>query len=283
MTQDFESSADNWALSRPIYDAEDPRNSSLTILALRDRASQFEQIDNSRCMELFSDPLSATAELLLVTNETALNHNGTSMFGGWVSGAHSQRWEASNGWICAGHNSIPWTRYCSLGWALEFHDNWNFSTAWAGSFQNDWDKINGRKPVDQTVHVKHCLMGQQADNLQTRCGLHYNFYLLVLIIAVTAVDTLLICLVAAAHRESTLVVLGDAVADALNPCEDNGTSGPEDRSQSRDEITTSIKFLAVNRWPVTPSPRWFAAVSLRAWIISLSLYVETSRFARLPY
>jgi len=270
VTRDFESSPDDWAISRPIYDSEDPRNSSAKIFALRDKASQFALIENSKCMELFSDPLSATAELLLVTNETSLSHNGTSLFGGWLNGAHSQRWEASNGWICAGHNGTPWTRYCSLSWALEFHDSWNFSTAFAGSFQNDWDKIVGREPTDQTVYVTHCLVGERAD-LQTRCGLHYNFYLLVLIIVVTAADTLLICFVAAAHNEPTLVVLGDAVAEALETRKD-------DRS-----TTTSSKFLAVNRWPDEPCPRWFAAISLRTWIISLSLYVETFDSVRLLY
>ena len=277
MTRDFENSTDDWALSRPIYDPGDPRNSSQTIFALRERASEFVQINNSECMEYYSDPLSATAELLLVTNETSIDHNGTSMFGGWVSGAHSQRWEASTGWICSGHNGTPWTRYCSLNWALEFHDHWNFSTAWAGSFQNEWDRIHDREPADHTVYVNHCLMGKKADSLQTRCGLHYNFHLLILIVAITAIDTLLICCVAAAHSEPTLVVLGDAVAEALKMRDDHGTSGSEVLPQSRDRVATSNKFLAVSRWPDKPYPRWFMAVSLRIWIISLSLYVQTFR------
>lgn len=219
-------------------------------------------------MELFSNPLSATAELVLVINETSNGYNNTSLFGGWISGSIPPRWEASTGWICAGHNGKKWTRYCSLDWAQSFDHNWNFSLEWAKSFQNEWG--GAALPNDSTVYVDHCQVGARADDLSFRCGFHYNFNLLLLIIVLTAIDTGLICSVAAAHDEDTLVIFGDAVAKALEIYGHDG-NGQSEQSSEQEQDSSSAVALVVGRWPDYGCPRWSSAVQRSAWIYSIGL------------
>jgi hypothetical protein len=253
VTTDFLSIQDDWTISQPNFFDKEEFNNAAALLELNTRARGFEQLNNSQCMDWAVNPLNATAELVLVTNETYHSNNESTLIHGFISGNNAPRWEASTGWVCSAYNKPGWPRYCSPQWAHSFQDRWLVKLG----------PMAQRPPVHELLLVEHCLAGQRVD-MKSRCEINYNADILILVCVLTAVDAMIIiCCMVMMQKQSTLMQLGDAIAEAL----ERNTAALENSMPS-----TSVKCEAfkVQDWPRKGDsrPRWSSAVSLKTWIVS---------------
>lgn len=208
------------------------------------------------CAQRNVDPLKATASVIVVIRDTAsTQNNGSSLMDGWVSGW--QAWADSHTWVCNAQYRGNW--YCDATFAATFGDNWKVSAG------------------PNTVSVDHCLVGPEANN-EERCGLHYNAYIMGVVCVFAFLMVILIWVVWLQHvrtKESdhgrskrTLVTIGDAIASLLALPEDteDATKKPQSTKPQR-----NFTELVKGEWEVVPRTRWFKAVSIWTWIVSLCL------------
>jgi hypothetical protein len=258
VTADFLDLHDDWALQRPILDPTISHNSS-AIYALHETAHSFTRYSNLDCIELYIDPRTASAEVVLVTNTTASQNNESSLVFGFISGSDGADWNMATAWICP-FQEVKHSRFCTIEWAREFYDSW--------TVYQKFTTPDGQSHDVQMV-VDHCLVGKQATNMADRCELLYNKGILFTVCVVTAVGAALILGVCFFFQKHTLVHVGDAVAEAL----ENGSSlacqstDLPSLTAGRQECVTMLR----SNWSSINRPRWHQAVTMKSWIISLTL------------
>jgi hypothetical protein len=255
VTEDFLASDDDWAISRPNYFDLETREDRRSLEALRTKAHDFDRKENLDCIRAYHDPLKATAELVIVTNQPSTSYNGSSLVHGWTSDGGNS-WFGATNWVCAAYVPRDQPHQCFEEWIRSLH---------GGEWKLRLTDYVGRH-IDKTFTVRYCLMGRTAgpDSPSRLCGLHYNFDLLILIIILTTIDTGIICCVAWLHQDPTLVLIGDAISNSL---ESKGDFDRRDLSGSSQETTVTtnpIVELRPGLWPVH-APRWSSAVSKRTW------------------
>jgi hypothetical protein len=259
VTKDFLDLHDDWAIQRPILDSTISHNSS-AIYALHKTAHNFTRYSNLDCIELYIDPRTASAEVVLVTNTTASQNNGSSLVFGFISGSDAADWNSATGWICPPNRGNKDDRFCTMEWAREFYDSW--------TVYQKFTTPDGQRHDVQMV-VDHCLVGDQATNMADRCELLYNKGILFTVCVVTMVEAVLILGVLVLFQKHTLVNIGDAVAEAL----ENGSSlacqstNPPSLAAGRWECVTMLR----SKWSSTNRPRWHQAVTIKSLIISSTL------------
>lgn len=125
--------------------------------------------------------------------------------------------------------------------------------------------VNPTGAIRDTVRVEHCLVGEEVD-MRSVCEVNYNADILILLCVLTAADTFIIFYIAMAHKEPTIVQLGDAIADAL----ERNTTPPDISNVS---LSTNNETHNAQDWPGNGVGRlfWFSAVSRKTWIVSLFL------------
>jgi len=260
VTSDFLEVRDDWTTQRPILDPTIAHNSSV-IYALHEGARNFTRYSNLDCMELYIDPRTASSEVVLVAATAASQNNGSSLIFGFISGSDSSQWNAATAWICPNRGDKH-DRFCTMEWANEFYDNWTV-----------YQKFTTPDGQSHDVHmtVDHCLVGDRATDTDERCELLYNKGVLFAVCVLTFVDSLLILGILILCRKHTLVHIGDAIADAL----ENGSSFVRHSPHSPAPIVGSWGRVALtrSRWCSASRPRWYQAVTTKAWITSSIMYV----------
>lgn len=274
-TSDVIHTVDNWAishpavpwnLSRPSVDRQPPDTVSnryqnvSSVYDLHSMAEHFTRWERIECLKNYIDPLESTRALLLVSsNVTAAQNNGSSLIGTWISGWYA--WNRDNQWICHVNdmhvpNSNKW---CTWERASQLVDEWAVRT-----FDNT------------TILVDHCLVGEAGDNDQ-RCGLHYSSYILPIVCISTLSEGFLILWTWSRLRNpeknpgvKTLITMGDAVAEFLeNP------SIVEERETNSDSGVVNLWLggVSIQQSPWIPERRlsWLKAVDVRTWMLSLLL------------
>lgn len=205
VTGDYLTVQDDWAITRPGYFDYESDEDRESLKALRLNATGFDRKNNIECVQAYRDSLKATAELVLVTDESSASYNGSSLVHGWISGG-GLSWEGTTMWICSADMPEGHNRHCSEEWVRSFQGDWKFKI---------WPRDGNNRGIEKTVTIDHCLMGETADR---KCGLHYNFHILLLIMIFNAIDTGIIWFIAKLHKrdkDPTLVLLGDAIAYSL--------------------------------------------------------------------
>lgn len=274
-TSDVIERADIWALSHPIVPLNLPRPSVdrqppdtvsnryqnvSSVYALHSLAKEFTRWERKECLENYIDPLKATRAVLLVSsNVTAAQNNGSSLVGTWISGWYA--WNRDDQWICrvSDMDSPQSKKWCTWERANQFIDEWAVRT-----FDNT------------TMLVDHCLVGEAGDNNQ-RCGLHYSAYILPIVCVSTLSEGLLILWTWSRLRNpednpkvKTLITMGDAVAEFLETpfaVEDSETYSGSDVDSPR------VDSLNIQASPWSPEQRlsWLKAVDPKTWTFSLLL------------
>jgi hypothetical protein len=261
VTNDFLQLQDDWDVDRSSHFSNDAlqEGQKASILALRSKAASFEYMTNIECMTAYIDPLNATAELILVANETSARNAGSSFVDGWIMGDRPTFWDSASTWICDAHYSPSTVHWCLLDFARTFQDHWTLNITYrdAGS--------------TEPVLVDHCLVGNSAD-IKSRCGFHYNAVLVIWVIVFTVVDTAIIGYIVIRHADPTLRILGDAIALELDRSErDHETFNDRVDDKIPQEKRKTNARLMKGHWPMHNRPRWFSAVSRKTWIISICL------------
>jgi hypothetical protein len=259
VTSDFLQFQGDWDVSNTGHFANDAlqENQKASILSLRSKAANFQQMSNIECMTAYIDPLNATAELILVANSTSAQNAGFPFVDGWIMGDRPTVWDSASTWICDAHYSKSTIHWCLLDFARTFQDNWSLNITYRDSAE--------------PVFVDHCLVGDSAD-IKSRCGFHYNAVLVILVIVFTIVDTAIIGYIVVRHGDPTLRILGDAIALELDRS-DRGHAEFSDRFDDKisQENQMSGARLVKGYWPLHNRPRWFSAVSRKTWVISICL------------
>lgn len=275
-TSDVSDAVDNWTLvhpvvptvKRPSVDRELPdpvsnryQNVS-SVYALHSLVKEFTQWQRRQCLENYINPLESTRALILVsTNVTAAQNNGSSLIDTWISGWYAWNW--GHNWICRGDtmdvpNSVRW---CTWERASQWIDEWVVKT-----------------PDNSTMLVDHCLVGEAGDNNQ-RCGFHYSIYILPIVCFSTLAEGLLILWTWSRLRNpeinpeaKTLITMGDTIAEFLER-----PFSVEDRETYSDNgnpvVTPRLDSLSIQAGPWTPERRvsWLKVVNVKTWILTLLL------------
>ena len=253
VTSDFLTAADNWEVTRPITDPTIFANRSSSMYALHENARNFTRLDNLQCMERYIDPLQATSDLVLVSNVTTAQNNGSSLIFAWMSGSDSMNWNGATNWICSSHENAYYTSYCSIDKAQHYADDW----------------VVLGPSMNATIY--YCLVGEQGDN-GNRCGFHFSAYIMATVCLLTSIETILISWTTFKHRTPTIVTVGDAIAEFLkDPDESTGGSSTLVPVVPKHSKGQTIARLGVTFWNGEHRIYWFKAVSLNAWLISTSL------------
>lgn len=259
VTSDFLQFQGEWDVGNTGHFSNDALQESqkASILNLRSKAADFQQMSNIECMTAYIDPLNATAELILVSNDTSAQNAGFPFVDGWIMGDRPTVWDSASTWICDAHYSHSTIHWCLLDFARTFQDHWSLNITYRDSAE--------------PVFVDHCLVGDSAD-IKSRCGFHYNAVLVILVIVFTVVDTAIIGYIVVRHADPTLRILGDAIALELDRSERDQemfSDGVDDKIPQ--EIRKSGARLMKGYWPIHKRPRWFSAVSRKTWAISICL------------
>lgn len=235
------------------------------IQGLKLRASNFTRVDSRSCLELYVDPLGSLGDLLVVArNLTSVQNNGSSIIQGWINGNAATEWSNANFWVC---NSLSWTQgtpFCNLDRTKENIGSWTLET---------WEA-----PHQQIVAVDHCLLGEQADNME-RCGLHFSTSIMGVVCCFTLFGCLLVSWITWNLREPTMVTMGDAIASFLEKPEDFGMLEPNaDAPVLRTLKTTIVPYRKevvvtdVVKWLPVHSNSWFCAASRTTWAWSALIF-----------
>jgi hypothetical protein len=166
--------------------------------------------------------------------------------------------DSASTWICEAHYTPARIHWCLLSFARTFQDNWTLN-------------ITYQDPeVAEPVVVDYCLVGDSVD-IKSRCGLHYNAILVILVIVFTIVDTAIIGYIMVRHSDPTVRILGDAIALESDRSEQNHEEF-SDRSDNvpRGKRKTGAKLMK-GYWPIRHRPRRYSAVSRKTWVISICL------------
>jgi hypothetical protein len=272
VTQDFQTSGDNWTLSDPLahkswWKGPTFGQNTTMIYALQDEATTYTVMNTTDCVKLFVDPLTPTSSLILVAaNLTTAQANGSSLIDGWVSAW--ELWSHSTSWICEAYQLADETpKYC----------DWQFAETFADTWQLSWP---------EPIAVDHCLVGPQGNNNE-RCGLNYSVYILAIVCGCTLVQWLLIWWTCRHHqrlcatriaeaRGRTMITMGDAIQSYLEYPDPAWTDFDDiaklaDSHRSRLQKALTIEDMI---WPTKHRVSWFRAVGTSGWAISTMLYVN---------
>lgn len=255
-------------LGRPSSDREPPDTVSnryqnvSSVYALHGMAKEFTRWQRKECLKHYIDPLESTRALILVsTNVTAAQNNGSSLIGTWVSGWSA--WNRDSQWICSIENrQAPYSgKWCIWDRASQWVDEWPVST-----FDNT------------TILVDHCLVGEAGDNDQ-RCGFHYSVYILPIVCISTLSEGLLILWTWFRLRNpetnpkvKTLITMGDAIAEFLE--KPSRADVENDEIHNGDPVATpQLDGISIQAGPWSPERRvsWLKAVDGKTWTLSLLL------------
>lgn len=266
VTEDFLQVNDDWSVSRPFGSDLAVYENGPTVSDLHVAASNFTKLNITQCIEAYIEPLKVTSELVLVLEW--LSHqqpNRASLV--FRSLSQNPRryspWDLASDWICASYSyrgkslRNPW-RFCEITWARTFEDHWLINVPY---MQADPLAVTSNSS-GRDVLVKHCLVGDFADN-SSRCGLHYNAVISVFICVVTILDTVIVAWIALRHREPTMVVIGDALAEFLR--------NPESRPQPNAEIASKgIIDFGQAVWRPTKN-RNYAVLRWKIWMLAMAM------------
>lgn len=216
-------------------------------------AKNLTRLEKSACIDSFIDTLNATRALIVVaSNVTSAQQNGSSLISGFLSGWDV--WFRNGFWICEAYDPL-YGRWCTREWANTFVDQWVVS-------------FNVTNPDSPKALVDYCLVGDSGDNSQ-RCGMHYSAFLLPAVCVCTLLESLLIRWTSLKHREKTMLVMGDAIADFLEhrdiAMRDVGTDNTSTTARPSPVIVAETPWVPVPRLP------WFNVVSIPTWTASLVL------------
>ncbi|KAI1445340.1 hypothetical protein F5Y02DRAFT_130179 [Annulohypoxylon stygium] len=272
-TSDYFVATDDWSQVHPFPHHWDPppadalrselQNASL-VFSLQELGKRFKRLEKEKCMEAYIDPLQSTAALVLVaSNMTSSENNGSSLITGFISGWEYKyaEWGKSNFWICAAYQQ---TRWCDLQWAETFVDQW----------------VYGSPNIDLPyVGIDYCLVGESGDNT-SRCGLHYNVTLIGIVSALTLLESLLIFSVWPLHRRQliirglyktrasygaeTMVTMGDAIGDFLRE---------HSEIMPRRYYGIGDTDIRETLWCSKTNTSWFHAVSRSTWMVSITVFI----------
>ena len=221
---------------------------------LHQEAKHFARMDVVECIKQYANPMNATAKLVLVTNETAEENNGSSLISAWMSNYDPSQWNRRSLWMCNIHYSKGW---CTPERSLSPEGAWIIQS---GS--------SGLPGPTQNNTINFCLVGEQANGFD-RCGFHYSAPILILVCICTGIGTVLIGWVKFRHSKPTLVLIGDIISTSLQEAgqhlEQKSNTGKEETT-----ATSKIATLQVTTWS-EERPLWFTAISVRAWIVSIGL------------
>ena len=173
-------------------------------------------------MEKYIDPLTATSELVLVSNSTSQMQNGSSLIWGWISGSDPVHWNTATGWICEKVDPVN-DFYCKIDWTTKYIDHW----------------------MVREGFINHCLIGQEGNNAN-RCDFNLSTDVMCIVSLFTLTGSLLIAWTARKHRQPTLVTVGDAAAEFLK--KQDGTTARDPTSTSRTSTSQNVAILGVRRW-----------------------------------
>jgi len=115
--------------------------------------------------------------------------------------------------------------------------------------------------------VKYCLSEKPAQ----QCKLQYNIPIAIIVIAMTALKTVFICIVAFGVKESPILTMGDAVVSFLNK--------PDKETKRMCLVSKSDIVDAKRKWTFVPRTfkrtraRWYQAATAKRWILCIVLYV----------
>lgn len=225
-------------------------------------AKGFARWERAKCLKHYIDPLESTRALILVsTNVTTAQNNGSSLIGTWICGWYA--WNRDNQWIChvEDMDTLNSKKWCSWERASRWIDEWAVRT-----FDNT------------TILVDHCLVGEAGDNNQ-RCGFHYSVYILPIVCVSTLSEGLLISWTWSRLRNpemnpkvKTLITMGDVIADFLE--KPAIIENRETYCGSGNVVgTPRLDALSIQAGPWRPESRvsWLKAVDVTTWPISLLL------------
>ncbi|KAL4798811.1 hypothetical protein BDV19DRAFT_385894 [Aspergillus venezuelensis] len=253
VTNDFWTAGGNWTTLDPLSHREmhwfpPVVDDFPMVYNLQSSAANMTQLNTTECVKRYTDPASVTSSLIVVArNVSSAQNGGSSLIQGWVSAWES--WVSSAAWICRAYQRNPDSiMSCRTGDCPKFC-SWEFAENFAGNWTLYW-------PI--WLQVDHCLVGDEG--------------------VCTFVEVLLIGLTFFQHwstrvknvkgRERTMVTMGDVIDSFLDPL------------LSTDEILENHSCSArrtvvatVDTWQVKPSISWFKAVSIRAWTVSMFLFI----------
>ncbi|KAK5991490.1 hypothetical protein PT974_09773 [Cladobotryum mycophilum] len=256
-TSDFLRSNDTWGYDKLYGLGDSDANNGSSVFALHHSARNYTRINVTECIDQYIDPLQATADLVVIaSNLTAAQNNGSSLLNGWMNGNQPTRWDGAGKWICSVHEDQKWTKYCSPDWAKEFSHDWELATT-------------------PPIKVAYCLVGPAGDNDQ-RCGLHYNTYTLSIVCLLTIIEGFLIGWTWMRHSLPTLVTMGDAVASFLGnperqPVEEDTDDDNNNSTPTKWGTRTDRKVIApvVHTWNPKARVIWLSGADRQSWILAL--------------
>ena len=221
----------------------------------------FQNLSNEDCISRYEDGfLSGRDHVIAVTSDQGNSTNET-LFWFYQSGMGSFQsgpYLPANGWICYDANS-----YNNLGWECD--------TAGAKKNATNWT-IAGKK-------IDYCLSRKQ----ETHCKLNFSVQVMTAVIVCNALKVGVMLFTLWTQKDDTLVTIGDAIASFLDY--------PDEYTKGRCMMTKKDAFKGPLQWkprksteapmprplPVTYHEhkvlRWFSAVSVRRWIVTVGLGV----------
>lgn len=257
VSSDFLTSPDDWSVSYNITSQHIYDQRSL-IYELHSAGRNFTHLNTTECIQRYIDPLNATSDLILVSESTAAEANGSSLLYGWISGGNAVLWNRATAWVCVGHKGVNKNTYCSAvdDEISQYADNWTIPME------------HGFSPP-----IQYCLVGPSGNN-QERCGFHYSVVVLILVCICTSIESVIVTWTARRHSSPTMVTTGDAIAEFLKEPEHGNEAlpSPDLTDETEDQSPKTTKLV----WGSDSPVRWFHAASLQTWIVSLSLYVPPS-------
>ncbi len=226
-----------------------------TVDSLQIEARNFTRVETPDCVNYYLDYTDVTTNAVLVVEDTSAAHNGSSLLSTFTSPSPAVAIEQSPVWMCE---------------AIEA----NILVTGCRSLINptEWLVFGvGGFPDGERVKVDYCLLSEPGDN-SNRCTLQFSSTIFAIVSTFVILECLFVSWAAWECRDNKgkrLVTFGDAVAAFLEDPDDD-TMETATRQPHEPEVT-NIYALGKMRWDGTTRPRWFAAATLRAWLISVVL------------
>ncbi|OJD36760.1 uncharacterized protein BKCO1_9000190 [Diplodia corticola] len=266
VTADFLTSVDDWSVTHPIPESSDYFDRRWSIYDLHLAGQGFTHLNNTQCIQQYLDPLNSTADLILVSKDTAEQNNGSSLLHGWISGSDFVHWQSATRWVCVAHEDYNWNHYCSQDDISQYADSWKVP-----SFNKTW------------APIEYCLAGPSGNNAE-RCGFHYSAVILVLVCVLTLIESIFITWTAKRHDSPTMVTTGDAIAEFLKRPEHGNDTLLSSRTIQETRADTGMN-TAVWRSRNNDIARWFHAVdgsscSAGALLIGVVCFIQAVLFFR---
>ncbi|KAK8097762.1 uncharacterized protein PG998_013248 [Apiospora kogelbergensis] len=257
VTSDFlDPAAENWTISDPLWHRsgwlsdhwaktsigkEEASRDRSMIYELQGKALSMAPISTQECIERLVSPLNASESVIVVaSNMTSNQYNGSSLLDGWVS--IWDGWALSALWICR-------------KWYDDHPQEWRFCTKELARTPPDAWILSGRYPMPWTVAVDRCLVSKQADN-EERCGLHYSLVIQALIRHTKNEEC--------SYINKSLVTIGDAVHSFLEFPND-----PDLSPSNADHDAKACK----KEWAVRKRVFWLHGVGKWAWLSAIVVFI----------